>query len=223
VVCRIEAVGPENSKSRDDAARLMAEYSQRVDLRHQGECFIVDSTAASAPRRLATHGRSHDMTIVPVDDGLEAVSMAEALIFHSGRPALLLPRAGGSGHRFEDVVIGWDGGRAAARSVADALPLCSIAKSVRLVHVGGEPRRGEAGEIASIQRNLRLHDIAAKIEVIAAAERDAGSALMAYAAETGADLLVMGGYGHARAQEFILGGATRSVLHDVRLPVLMSH
>ena len=116
---------------------------------------------------------------------------AEDLVFGSGRPVLLLHAAGSTEPAFDNVIVGWDGSRSATRALADALPFCAAAITVRLVQITGE-KKTSSQSITDIQRHLSYHGIEAAIEDVEAAERNAGAALMDHATETGADLLVMG-------------------------------
>src|SRR5690606_38686695 len=138
-------------------------------------------------------------------------------------PVLLLPREGMAGHRFDDIVIGWDGSRAAARAVAEGLAFCERAQSVTVAQVTGEKSLPDNAPASDVVRHLERHGIAAKTTEVSANGHDAGSALQAYCEDSGADLLVMGAYGHARAREYVLGGATRSVLREPDVPVLLAH
>ncbi len=218
-----EAIAAENAKSRNNAKHLITEFASLVKESYRGEQFLIDCKSMIFPGEVAKHARSFDLTIIPVDSGLDYRFMAEGVIFDSGRPVLLLPRAGGAGHPLDEVVIGWDGSRAAARALADALPICLTAKGVRLLQVTGEKDIDPIVSLTEARRHLTSHGIEASIAKVAAAGRDAGAVLMDHCASTGADLLVMGAFGHSRAREFVLGGATRSVLDDVRIPVLLSH
>lgn len=216
-------IAEENARSGESARHLRDELATRVPDQLRGEHILIECTESAMSRELAIRARSHDITIVPVDAGLDIAEVVQDLVFESGRPIYLLPRSGGGGHRLEIVTVAWDGSRAAARALADALPFCSLAKTVRVAWVSGDRDKTMSGSVADICRNLACHGIKADAVEIPADGRDAGTALLADCKDCGSDLLVMGAYGHSRAHEFVLGGATRSVLGSPDLPIILSH
>jgi nucleotide-binding universal stress UspA family protein len=121
------------------------------------------------------------------------------------------------------VLICWDGSRPAARAIADAIPFLTRASAIEVVVVTGE--RDKSGELtgANMSRHLARHGVNVEIKQIAAGSSGVQSAILAHTKSSGADFLVMGGYGHSRLREFILGGVTRSILGAMPVPVLMSH
>jgi nucleotide-binding universal stress UspA family protein len=120
------------------------------------------------------------------------------------------------------VIVGWDGGIAAARAVGDAIDLLTGATRVDVVTVTS--RRADESELPGfdITQHLARHGIKAEVKRLPA-EAEPAATMLAYAKEADADLLVMGGYGHSRLREFVLGGTTRAMLANLALPVLMSH
>ena len=218
-----ELIAVENNKSKEAATALLAEFTSKVGDDIRGDQILIDCVSLITPGELARRARAHDLTIVPIEADLEYQVATEGLIFESGRPVLLLPRTGGAGHRIESVVVGWDGSRSAARALAGAMPFCKSAKSVRLVLVTGDKEIDADHSLGDIQRHLALHDVVVSVDEIASEGRDAGTALMNHCIETVADLLVMGAFGHSRARELVLGGATRSVLDHPLLPILVAH
>jgi nucleotide-binding universal stress UspA family protein len=146
---------------------------------------------------------------------------SEAVIFGSGRPAVLLPELIAI-DTFDHVAIGWDGSRAAARAVADAAPLLERAAKISvLTAIDEKPLQEDGAE--RLAAGLRKRGRVAEAILIRAKDCPIGVSLQEHAIGHGAKALVMGGYGHSRLREFVLGGATRSVLDDLRLPVLLSH
>jgi nucleotide-binding universal stress UspA family protein len=143
----------------------------------------------------------------------------------SGRPVLIVPYAGHFDNAGRRVLIAWNATREAARSVSDAMPLLTSAELVTVLTI--DPREGPHGhgEIpgADIALHLARHGVKAEIERTVSAGLPVGEVLLSRAADLGADLIVMGAYGHSRAREMLLGGATRSVLRSMTVPVLMSH
>lgn len=218
-----EAIAAENRKSQEWAKELLVTFAARIPEARRGAEILIECCSLISPHDLAQWAGTRDLTVVPVGDGLDWSYVAEGLVFESGRPVLLLPQPKGSAHRYRSIAIGWDGSRAAARALADALPLLSAADTVELLVVTGDKELPTAAGRSEAQRHLATHGICAGIRTIEAQRRDAGSALCEEALALGSDLLVMGAFGHPRVREFVLGGATQSVLDDVRLPVLLSH
>jgi nucleotide-binding universal stress UspA family protein len=178
----------------------------------------------------ALHARYADLTILGQLDpdrgeteGLRP--RPEQVTLASGRPILIVPYAG----RFENVgqrvVIAWNSAREAARVVHDAMPLLVAAEAVTVLTI--DPREGPLGhgELpgADISLHLARHGVKAQVERTVAADLPVGEVLLSRLADLGADLLVMGAYGHSRMRELLLGGATRSLLQSMTVPVLMSH
>jgi nucleotide-binding universal stress UspA family protein len=178
----------------------------------------------------ALHARYADLTILgqrdPDSDGM-AINRPrpERVTLASGRPILVVPYAG----RFEIVgrcvLIAWNASREAARAVGDAMPLLTAADSVTVLVVDPQPGPDGHGEVpgADIALHLARHEVKAQIERTVSADVPIGEVLLSRAADLGADLMVMGAYGHSRARELLLGGATRSILASMTIPVLMSH
>ncbi|WP_162906618.1 universal stress protein [Algihabitans albus] len=155
-------------------------------------------------------------------DGAYAPAL-EAALFEAGRPVLVVP-PGYEGAIGSKMVVGWTGQRECARAVTAALPLLAGAEAVEVVHLNGgeKPPEGNAHDPHTAVAWLTLHGVDARAREVALTD-GAGDTLLTTAAEAGANLLVMGAYGHSRLREFVLGGATREVLTHTSLPVLMAH
>lgn len=141
------------------------------------------------------------------------------VLVESGRPALILPYAGKIGTIGRTVLVAWKETREAARAVSCALPWLKRAGQVHVIGSG----EGMDESLRSLQRYLTTQGVAATTHAGGPEEGDVGNTLLSRAADLGADLLVMGSYGHSRAREWVLGGATRTILRTMTLPVLMSH
>jgi nucleotide-binding universal stress UspA family protein len=181
---------------------------------------------SEVPNVLAEYARLRDLTIFPVPKGDDFDQWyAETIIFGSGRPTLVLPAEWKrrSPFAFDTAVIAWDFSRAAARSVADAMPFLEKAKRVHVATVVNEKRIDSRQSASALAKHLARHGVEVVVDKVDAAGRDVGTVIKEYCASREADLLVMGAYGHSRLLEFILGGATQSVLSSPTLPVLMSH
>ena len=148
--------------------------------------------------------------------------MAEAVVFGSGRPTILLPDASDVA-ALDHVAIAWDGSRVAARAVADARPLLEKASKISILTVLDEKPLAESGIGERLADRLRKGGLPAEAHNVRATGRPIGTALQDDALELGVNLLVMGGYGHSRVRDFVLGSATEGVLDELRLPALLSH
>ena len=172
--------------------------------------------------RVVVASRTHDFTLLVLDKYSPAqASLAEAVIFGSGGAAMVFPAHDVPVH-FNSVVVAWDGSRSSARAVRDSLPVLSLAKAVSIVTIEDD-KPIDAASVEGVRRLLGQHDIEAVHRKAERGDIPIGEALSNYALAQDAGLMVMGAYGHSRLREFVLGGATRAVLGDIRLPVLMSH
>lgn len=171
----------------------------------------------------AMEGRYFDLCMVGWARDTESVRMtAEEVVFSSGRPTLILPGNEDVG-ALDHVVIAWDGSRVAARAVADARPFLERASAISIITVTDEkvlPREDIGDRLA---HGLMARGLRAKAEAVHAGGNEIGAALQDHAIRINGSLLVMGGWGHSRIRDFVLGGATEGILSDLRLPVLMSH
>lgn len=170
--------------------------------------------------------RTRDLTLVPIGPAVLADrALAETVLFGSGRPVLIYPESQeiAPTDRFGTVAVAWDGGARAARAVADALPILRRAREVRVFVALGEKPQVVKGAADELIRHLDAHGVDAGVDERLAAGQGIGRSLADYIAYAEADLLVMGGFGHARVREFVLGGATDAVLEAPPCPVLMSH
>lgn len=184
------------------------------------------TTEAFAERSaLATEARVHDICLFPIGPTLTIDrTAAEVVLFGSGRPILAFPEAMPSdgSTRFHRVVVAWDGTRAAARALADARPLLASADRIQILSVLKEKKSVQTGQgLAAVDHLGRLGLTAEAVEV-SADGAPIGDVLRSFMQQSGSDLLVMGGFGHGRLREFILGGATVSLLDNPGHPVLMS-
>jgi nucleotide-binding universal stress UspA family protein len=146
----------------------------------------------------------------------------EAALFSTGRPVVIVPYIQKGGVKLDRVMVCWDGGRCVARAVSDAMPFLERAKIVELVMVA---EQGKSDEIpgADMAQHLARHGVTVEVRQIVAPDAHPADVLLSHAADSGADFLVMGGFGHSRLREFVLGGVTRSILDTMTVPTLMSH
>jgi nucleotide-binding universal stress UspA family protein len=188
---------------------------------------IVESCTTSQLASVVTeHARLHDVTVIPIGEQATLHHyVAESVVFGSGRPTILIPEETKRRRpwSFDAVGVAWDFSRPAARALADALPILERAKSVRVVTVTQEKRIDTRRSSAELTTHLACHGIQAVMEEEEAAGRTIGETLEHYATAHDLDLLVMGAYGHSRLRDFVLGGATKSIVANPPLPVLLSH
>lgn len=214
----------EAHRSHDSAQDLLAAFeaaAQREGLSH--EIIHEKSVSYRVPERLVEYARLRDLSIVSVPATYDQW-YAEAIIFGSGRPTLVVPESAPSGpFELNTVVVAWDFSRSAARAVADAIPILEKARTVRIVTVTNEKVIGTAHSSDEIAKNLSRHGIDVIVDRVDTAGLSIGDSLTREIASHRADLLVMGAYGHSRFREFILGGATQSMLSKPLLPILFSH
>jgi nucleotide-binding universal stress UspA family protein len=217
-------IAGEGAKSRKNAQDLLATFdkaAERAGVSH--ETILQKCTSTELPNLLVDYARLRDLTIMPVPESHDP-TYAEAVIFGSGKPTLVLPETARS-RPFElgTVAVAWDFSRAAARAISDAVPLLEKAGKVRVVTVVDEKHIDTKHSAEEVAKNLARHGIDIVLDRIEANSKPIGSVLESYALSHGVDLLVMGAYGHSRLRQFILGGATRSLLSKPPLPILFSH
>ena len=214
----------ENEKAVQAAVAKFDEVARRATV--SAESRIVDVPVASAHNVFANIVRRFDLAIIgqpePHKPALERL-IVEAALFDSGRPVLIVPYIQRAGLKLDRVMVCWDGSRSAARAVADAMPFIVRAKAAEVVIVTSEPTKSNEMPGADIAHHLARHGTKVEIKPIVTAEIDVTSTILSHAADASADFLVMGGYGHSRLREFVLGGVTRGILTSMTVPTLMSH
>jgi nucleotide-binding universal stress UspA family protein len=209
-----------------DAARHMLETTaaQARDAGIATATELVEATLGEAHEIIGRRLREFDLAVIgqptPNIPG-HGTRTIEAALFGSGRPLLIVPYIQREPLRLDTVLVAWDGGIQAARALGDAMPLLTQAKRVEVVTVGGHSSGADDEAGSRVARHLVRHAIRAEARVLPTG--DVASTLLSYAADIAADLVVMGGYGHSRFREVILGGATRGILQAMTLPALMSH
>jgi len=214
----------ENEKAAKDAVARFDEAARRA-----GISFESRSMTASVAGGADTFGRiarRFDLSIVgqtEPDKVAPEELIVEGALFDSGRPVLVVPYIQKGGLKLDRVMVCWDGSRNATRAVADAMPLLHKAKAVDVVIVANDKGKDDELPGADIAQHLARYDLAVDLKRIVATDTDVANTLLSHAADTSADFIVMGGYGHSRLREFILGGATRGILASMTVPVLMSH
>ena len=147
----------------------------------------------------------------------------EAALFQSGRPTVVVPYIQTAPLKLDRVLVAWDGSYGAARAIGDAMPFLRRAKAVDIVMVAdGRTRKDEVPGV-EIGNHLARHGLEVEVRQLVADGMDVANTILSHAADNAVDFMVMGGYGHSRLREFVLGGATRGILQTMTVPVLMAH
>jgi len=220
----IEAQRLDSEKGARAAAGRFDAAAKRAGLSF--ETHELSASAAGAADHFAHLARRFDLAIVgqpQPDSPVMQDLVLETALFESGRPVLAVPYIQKDGLKLDRIMVCWDGGRTAARAIADALPLLARAKAVEIVILAGE--RGKRDEIpgADMGQHLARHGLKVTVNRIPLGDMEVADAILSHAADSAADFVVMGGYGHSRLREFILGGATRGMLQAMTVPTLLSH
>jgi nucleotide-binding universal stress UspA family protein len=218
-----ELVRAAEERSKAECTRLhdlvQAFDESRLDVSWTNRTVVVGGALHAA----AAEARYYDLAILPwSSQTLVAHDMAQTVVFESGRPGLLVPPAWRSAP-VDHIAIAWDASRVAARALADALPLLRAGGRVSVLTVRDEKPLGEANIAGSLAAALKRRGINARPVEISLDGRSIAEALQSTAIEAGAQVLAMGGFGHSRLRDFILGGATNGVLTHLRMPILLSH
>lgn len=207
----------------DEAARALAEtFREKADeLNAPHRIALLETQEANGREPVVRLARLFDLTIASFADDDEAFDeTVQALAFDSGRPILLLPEDGDT-VKLDRIAVAWDFGRSAARALSDAMPLLVRAGEVRIVVVTRDKDMPEMDSAPMLVENLLRNGVRAKLDEVELGNRTVGAAIDA--AAQGADLLVMGAFGHSRLRDFFLGGATRHVLKKPLLPTLLAN
>jgi len=207
----------------DAAIARFDELARREGISAESHRF--DITTAGAPTRFAEIARRFDLAVVqqiePDQDAMDEI-IAESALFDSGRPILLVPYIQKDGLTLNRVSVCWDGSRAASRAAADAMPLLKRAKAVDLIVIENDRPKSEDFPGIDIAQHLARHDLKVDLKRLPMTT-DVSTTILNFAADSATDLVVMGGYGHSRLREFVLGGATRGIMQAMTVPTLMSH
>jgi nucleotide-binding universal stress UspA family protein len=213
--------------ARQQAAKVQEDFSERLrrdDVK--GEWRLAEGVAADV---VALHARYADLAILgqsrPEDSLISTGNVPATTMLSSGRPVLVVPYVGSFATVGRKVLVGWKAGREAARAVNDAIPLLQKAQSVKVLAINPEFGIDGEGDLpaADVALHLARHGIKAEAAHTVAKDVPEADVLLNEAADMDADLIVVGGYGHSRAREFLFGGVTRELLSSMTVPVLFSH
>jgi nucleotide-binding universal stress UspA family protein len=214
-------------KAREAGDKLEAEITQRlarlskpVELRRYD---ILDGSAGDVAAREA---RAADAFVALRPNGApqEPEYLLESVLFGSGRHIFVVPNRRPTKAKFDRVLVAWNGTRECARAVGEALPYLHKAEEATVVVVDEEPRAELKAVLGKdVVDHLRHHGVETALRHVSIRNRSVGATLIAEARRVNADLIVMGGYGHSRLREWLLGGATYELLHKAPVPLLIAH
>ncbi|HEX2655472.1 MAG TPA: universal stress protein [Xanthobacteraceae bacterium] len=213
----------------DQAARLaiaaFEDAARSRGLKVQSE--ILDATLDGAPDTFGSMARIFDVSVLAQADPDGSVApeqrIIEAALFQSGHPTIIVPYIQKDALSLDRVLVCWDGSRPASRAVSDALPFLARAEEVEVITVVKDDAADDDRSGKRLVQHLARHDIKAQFRRIPMGDIDAGSAILSYVSDSATSLMVMGGYGHSRLRELMLGGVSRRILDSMTVPVLMSH
>ncbi len=220
----IEGQRAENDKAAADAIARFDEAAKRAGVSFQS--LTMSASVPGAADRFGAMARRFDLAVVGQSDPDALIAdevIVEGTLFGSGRPVVVVPYIQKSPVKLDRIMVCWDGSRNAARAIADAMPLLARAKSIDVVIVASERPKSDEIPGADIGQHLARHGFKVEVKRIVATDTDVANTVLSHAADSSADFIVMGGYGHSRLREFILGGATQGILSSMTVPVLMSH
>jgi nucleotide-binding universal stress UspA family protein len=190
------------------------------------EPLTLSASFAGVGEQFGRIARRFDLSIVgqaePETSGVEEI-IAESALFESGRPVIIVPYIQKGPLKLDRVMVCWDGSRTATRAIADAMPLLHRSGRVEVVIVANERGKKDEIEGADMGAHLARHGLNVEVNRTALGDIDVADVILSHAADAGSDFIVMGGYGHSRLREFVLGGVTRSIMRSMTAPVLMSH
>ena len=218
-----ELVHTAEEKSRAECQRLKGMLEGTTELRAFVHCSSRQVVLGAALDVASAEARYYDLSVLPwSSETVLAQDMSEAIVFGSGRPCILVPPMA----RFsslDHIAIAWDESRVAARALGDALSLLPDGGRVSVLTVNDEKLLSGSKIAGSLASSLEKRGFKAKPYTISLGGKTIAEALQDKAMKEGAQLLAMGGFGHSRVRDFVLGGATKGVLTQLRLPTLLSH
>lgn len=229
---------PDGPLTADMEARLEEHTSASVDaavngfMTHfrnsgvSGETRVCGITLGGTFEDLRHLARLSDLMVLRQEDPNKPepmrTSIIEAMVYDSGVTTLLVPHDYAKPFDPKNIVVAWDGSGPASHAVHASLPMLEAADKVTVVMIAGSHKPKEA-ELKDIRCYFERHKIAAHLDLIQDTHGSLADVLLEKVEQTGADMLVMGGYTHNRLSQYLFGGATRGILHRMTLPTLMTH
>ncbi len=217
------------ARAKEDAEAV--EEKVRARLKRENVLWAAEAGVAQLAdigRHVATRVRFSDLAVLPKPygegRGVELEPATESALFEGSTPALIVPQSAKPQPRPKRIMVGWNESTEALTAVRAALPLLSAAEVVHVVVVDPPthgPSRSDPGGLLS--QYLARHGVRVEIDVLSKTLSRLSDILLRHASDMDAEMIVMGAYGHSRFREAIFGGATRTMLEDATLPVLMAH
>lgn len=218
-------IASENRRLHDLAVAALEKA--KAEAASLGVSFAARDTLANYPdaiKDFSLEARVHDLTILDADEDVLNLThgLVETAIFNSGRPVIIVPKRIVK-FSVRHVLAAWDGSAQAARALHDALLFLKRADKVELIGVTGEKTLVRGTDPTDMMRHLTHHGVRVSSLDLPAIQGDVGETLRRHASAVGADMIVMGAYGHSRLRQLVLGGATRSLLNESPVPLFLSH
>lgn len=214
----MQAVRLRAEGERDGIARLLAGFETPT------ETTQAETTLDGWARAVALRAMHADLTIVERREDAASITAFFAALFQSGRPLLLTPPDWSGRALGKRIMVAWNATREAARALADAEPFLREADTVSVVAVDASPAyKGDTFAGYDVSTHLARHGLNVWLRQVDSFGRTADQALLDEARDLDADMIVMGGYGHSRLRELMLGGVTREITKHAPVPVLLSH
>ncbi|SFZ85956.1 Universal stress protein family protein [Devosia enhydra] len=211
----VAAMAAELEVRQHEAAQALRQHLEpqaTVKAAHMSQAQILQAVSVAA--------RTHDLTVISAETS-QARELGQTLVFQSGRPVVLVP-AESETSRIDRIAIAWDGSRASARAVHDAMPWIRKASFIAIVTAFDDKTIGQE-TVEDLRAYLGRHGLEAYAEHVSSSSDVVGIKLQDGALQHGADMLIMGAFGHSRIRDFVLGGATQKVFEETKLPIFMSH
>jgi nucleotide-binding universal stress UspA family protein len=210
-------------KSKAECHRLKELVYAAAGSRLNVDCSTRKVVLGAALDVAAAEARYYDLAVLPWSgDTLAAQDMTHTVVFGSGRPVILVPPSARPAP-LDNIAIAWDGSRVAARALGDVLPLLADGSTISVLTVRDEKPLSEPDLANALASSLAKRGFSATPLEATLRRRTIAEALQNTALSKGAQLLAMGGFGHSRIRDFVLGGATKGILTQLRLPILLSH
>jgi nucleotide-binding universal stress UspA family protein len=220
----VELIERHNQAAIEAARERFTAASTRAGIK--AEPLTLSASLISAGDQFGQIARRFDLAVVgqpePETNAVEE-NIIEAALFDSGGPLIVVPYIQKAPLKLDHIMVCWDGGRAAARAIRDAIPFLRRGGRIEVVIVTNERGKRDQIERSDLDAHLTRHGLDVAVKRMPVGDVDVADMLLSHAADEGVDFIVMGGYGHSRLREFVLGGVTRSVLRMMTVPVLMSH
>jgi len=211
----------------ESAINRFEKTANDAGIEHTSE--IVQCTTTKAPARLSYYARHSDLSFMgqPNPDDAGAAfqeSLLDGVLFASGRPVYVVPYIGRPQTSIRKAVVAWDGGKKVVRALNEAIPLLKGRGETIILIINPDERLAAHGQNpgTDIAEHLERHGIQARVDAQVIPNVSPDTAMLNYLSDAGADLLIMGAYGHSRLREKAFGGVTNSIMHQMTVPVFMS-